>query len=143
MVLTHLYCKYQDFPLYFPQQFIKYNFTIGQSVVHVCCIQVLTFDFWIMENNKNKDTCKIHTFSYLRSQSSPLIHNLIIRTPLVGPQVSILHESIDGIPYTFNKSLRQDSGQLKSTKFLKLLASTNISMQLMSRKCHAKELKGI
>ena len=39
--------------------------------------------------------------------------------------MSILHESIDGIPYTFNKFLRQGFGQLKSTKFLKLLASTN------------------
>ena len=56
----------------------------------------------------------------------------------------ILHKSIDSTPfYIFNKSLRLNFGQLKSTKFLKLFASTNTSMKLMRLKCHAKELKGI
>ena len=47
------------------------------------------------------------------------------------------------MPYIFNKSLRLNFGQLKSTKFLKLLALTNTSMKLMNLKCHTKELKGI
>ena len=57
--------------------------------------------------------------------------------------MSIFHKSIDSMPYIFNKSLRQNFGQLKSTKFLKLLALTNTSMKLMNFNCHAKELKGI